>query len=375
MGEYARSARGVVTSNGSMMQIPVPFEPQTVQIYNQTVYAATLSGRTGAVANAFWDFDMGQGSAITQLVGAATPYALIPSYLASGGISAYSAGISLQFGNPQQVQTSTQSGSSTAPTSFYVPAHGYQTGDVVIFEGLYASASTGMPQMCGMPFVVNRTDADNFTVPWNSSGSNYTDLTNSPTPVLGANVMQVLFPYLYAPGVSFISSIALGSTTTVTTTAPHNLVAGSEVAFRIPKVGASGCWGTVQLNALNDPRRPGSPIYGYVMAVNSPTSVTVKINSSNFTAFNPNVPVKSVVGMSFPQMIAVGDINSGGTNYSGGNLYPSPVVNGVQTINGPGISGAFVNNTSSGFIIGQSLSGTANDILYWYASLYDYSNS
>lgn len=367
MGEYARTARGVLTSTGSVMAVNMPFEPQTVQLYNQTV-AANYASRASAVASSFWDFDMGQGTAITNVVGDSTPFALLPGFSATGGISSFSAGIALQFGNPQQVVSSTKSsGSPPYTTSFQVTGHGYTTGDVVIFEGLYESSTSGMPQMSGMPFLITVTDANNFTVPWNSIGSNYTNLSASPA---GATVKLVLFPYLYAPGVSFINSITLGSTTTITTTAPHNLNLGSEVAFRIPQQ-----WGTTQLNALSDPRRPGSPLYGYVMSVVSATSVVVKINSSNFTAYNSNIPVTGVVGLSFPQMIAAGDINSGGTNYSGGNLYPSPMVNGASTINGPSILGAFVNNTSSGFMIGSALAGSLNDVIYWYASLYDYSNS
>ena len=83
-----------------------------------------------------------------------------------------------------------------------------------------------------------------------------------------------------------------------------------------------------------------------------------------------------MVGQSFPQVVAVGDVNSGGVAYSGGALYPSPLVNGVSTINGPAISGAFVNNTSQGFIVGvgaavsdasSTLVGANGNVFYWQA--------
>jgi hypothetical protein len=368
MGEYARSARGIVTSSGAVMAINCPFEPQAVQLYNQTVYQAGNS-RNNSVASSWWDFDMGQGAAIGEVLASSGLSSGSFSYLTTtnfttGGISSFSAGIAFQFGNPVTIQASTK-GSPT--TSFQANGHGFTTGDVVIFDSLWeADYTSGMPQMTGMPFVVTRVDANNFTVTWDSSGSSYTNLTSG----TAATVKLILFPYLYAPGVSFINSITLGSTTIITTTAPHNLSLGSEVAFRIPKL-----WGTVQLNSLNDPRRPGSPLYGYVMTVNSATSVTVKINSSYFTAYNSNIPIMYTSGLTHPQMLATGDINSGGNNYSGGNLYPSPVVNGSPTINGPAILGAFVNNTSSGFMIGTNLVGMSGDAIYWYAYLYDYSNS
>jgi hypothetical protein len=77
-------------------------------------------------------------------------------------------------------------------------------------------------------------------------------------------------------------------------------------------------------------------------------------------------------------------VNTGGTAYSGGNLYPSPSFptfsGGVPTINGPAISGAFVNNTSQGFLIGLGVGNvqasalllTASSVYFWEAFLYDY---
>ena len=77
-------------------------------------------------------------------------------------------------------------------------------------------------------------------------------------------------------------------------------------------------------------------------------------------------------------------MNTGGLQYSGGNLYPSPVfptfTGGVSTINGPAILGAFVNNTRQGFVIGSGsavtdssshLSGATSDVIYWEAYLTD----
>lgn len=357
MGEYARTGRGMLNSTGGVMAVTLPFEPQFVELIN---YTAADTPASGGIPFSYWDVAMGQNYAVVETFNA-TPV-LTTNVLTAGGISTFSAGLSLQFGAPVQVVSI----SKASPASVVATGHGLQTGDVVLFEGLYQSTTTGMPQLCGMPFVVTVSDANTFTIPWNTNQTNYTALSGSPS---GAFVKQVLFPYLYAPGASFITSLSLGSTTTVVTTSPHNLVVGSEVAFRIPSV-----WGTVQLNSAMNVRRPGSPLYGYVSSVINSTSVVVRINSNNFTPFNSNIAVTAVHGLSFPQMIAVGDINTGSSNYSGGALYPSPIVNGSPTINGPAISGAFVNNTSSGFVIGSALAGTAGDDIYWRAALFDYSD-
>ena len=175
-----------------------------------------------------------------------------------------------------------------------------------------------MPQISGMTFVISAVgDADHFSVVWPGGGSNYTALSGSPA---GATVKKVLYPWLYSPGVAYIEAITTGTTTTIVTTAPHNYVVGQEIAFRIPQA-----WGTTQLNSLPDVLIPGSPIYGYVTSVTNSTTFVCNINSTGYTAFNTNLTVAQMVGQSFPQVVAVGDVNSGGVAYSGGALYPSPL--------------------------------------------------
>lgn len=366
MAEYSKIARGSFTSTGAAQVVYLPFQPQTVEFVN---YTAAATPANHGIPKAYWDVSMGQNKAIVDLFNA-TPV-LITDSVESNGISTFNAGLMLQYGAAQQVVSSTK-----ATSTFEVTAHGYSTGDVVIFQGLYSTQYTaGMPQIDGMPFVITVVTADTFTINWDLNQSAYTALAASPT---GAMVKKVLYPFLYAPGRSFISAITTGTTTTVTTTAPHNLVVGQLVAFRIPEE-----FGTVELNSLPNTTIPGSPIYGVVTTVTSSTVVVVNIDSSSYTAFDTNIAVTDVPGLDFPQMIAVGDLNTGGEAITAtSDLYPSPLVNSVRTINGPAIKGAFVNNTRQGFIIGAGtaagdtssvLVGAASDVIYWTAKYYDYS--
>lgn len=367
MTEYSKMVKGSFTSTGAAKVINLPFKPDFIEFYNQT--AAATPAQSG-IPYARWDADQGQGTAVVSLFDA-TP-ALITDDVTANGFSTFDAGLALQFGAAQQVVSATKA----AAAVFTVTGHGYSTGDVVVFSGLYQTQySAGMPQLDGVPFAITVTGANTFTIPFNTNQSNFTALSASPT---GAMVRKVLYPYLYAPGVSFISSLTLGTTTTVNTTGPHNLVVGQEVAFRIPS-----SWGTTQLNSLPNETLPGSPKYGYVVSVTDADTVVVSIDSSAFTAFNSNQTVASVSGLSFPQMVAVGDVNSGGVQISAGSaLYPPPVVNGANTINGPAIQGAFVNNTSQGFIIGAGsaagdsssvLVGANGNVIRWRAMLHDLS--
>lgn len=367
MTEYSRLAKGTATvlASGGTAPINLPFQPDFVEFVN---YTAQDTPTATWIVKAWWDANMGQGTATYDFFDTGPVYST--NSTATGGISTFSAGQLLQFGARQQVVGITKA----SPAVVTVTGHGYVTGDVVIFQGLYQSATTGMPQICDIPFTITVSDANTFTIPWNTNQSNYTALSASPT---GAYVKKVLYPYLYEPGVSYISAITLGATTTIDTSSAHNLVVGQEVAFRVPSA-----WGTTQLNSLPNVVTPGSPIYGYVVSVTDYNTVVVNINSASYTAFNSNQPVASVSGQQFAQMVAVGDVNTGGVPISSGSaLYPPPFVRPigtttVNTINGPAIQGSYFNNTSQGFIIGPSLAvaGQSGQTIYWRAYLHDYSN-
>lgn len=370
MAEYSRMATGSFTSTGAAKAVYLPFQPTWIEMTNYT--AATTPADHG-IPYANWFSGMGQGFGVVSLFNS-TPV-LITDNVAVNGFSTFSAGLALQYGSQIQISGITKASAGVVTTG---SAHGYSSGDVVIFQGLYQSSTTGMPQIDGIPFVITVTGSTTFTIPWNTNQSNYTALSGSPS---GAYVKKVLYPALYAPGQSVITAVSTGTTTTVSTTSNHNLVVGQEVAFRIPST-----WGITELNSLPNTSIPGSPVYGYVTSVSSNTQFVCNIDSSSYTAYDSNQTVASVPGLSFPQVIAVGDVNSGGTAYSGSALYPSPAFptssGGVSTINGPAISGAFANNTRQGFIIGAGtavgdassvLVGASSDVIYWKAGIPDYS--
>jgi hypothetical protein len=373
MAEYSKLASGTFTTAASPVTqvVNLPFQPQRVKLVNTTAYTTPAQY---AVTTAQWDVNQGQGVAVLEyLESASAPWIVAADSVAANGISTFSAGLMLQYGAQLQISGITKASPAVVTTA---SAHGLSSGQVVILEGLYQSATTGMPQISLMPFVITVTGATTFTIPWNTNQSNYTALSGSPT---GAFVRQVLYPFLYEPGVSYISAITTGATTTVTTTNNHNLVVGQEIAFRIPSV-----YGTTGLNSLPNNTVPGSPVYYYVTSITSNTIFVCNAISSSFTAFNSNQTVASVPGLQLPQVVAVGDVNSGGVAYSGGALYPSPVFptfsGGASTINGPAISGAFVNNTSQGFIVGLGVGAvqanalllTASSTYLWEATYFDF---
>ncbi len=364
MAEYSRMASGQVTSvlTSAPTSVILPFIPNYIEITNTTRATGTNDG----VTRAWWETDMGQGAAmLTTTTHSAQD---LTTYITSGGFSTFQGGLSQQFGPTLAIASMTAVNPIVVTTT---GNHNLVSGNVVTFSNLYESSTTGLQQIAGIPFAVTVTGATTFSINWDGSGGNYTAISGSPTTPT-PTVKQILYPNLYAPNVGFISALTLSSTTTVTTTAPTNIQVGQQVAFRIPP-----SWGTTQLNSLPDVLIPGSPIYGYVQSVTNSKTFVVNINSTGYTAFNPNQVFASFPGENFPQVVAVGDVNSGGYPYIGGALYPSPAFyNGkgtgtVSSINGPSIQGAFANNTSMGFIIGGSISGTTSDVILWRAYLHD----
>lgn len=380
MTEYSRMAQGSFTAAGTSGMVVLPFQPDFVELWNYTNIATPGANK---VTRAWWNKGLvvaNNNPTMVQLITSTGPtvsnYDVIANSSSAVGINPFASGLALQYGPQQAVSTITKASPAVVTSS---ANHGLTSGDVVIFNNLTQTATTGMQQIAGIPFTVTVTGLTTFTIPWNTNQANYTAYDTSTSTVDGYFV-KVLNPYLYAPGANIVSAITLGSTTTIDTTSAHNFVVGQEVAFRVPSV-----WGTTQLNSLPNVQIPGSPIYGYVVAVTDYNTFVVNINSSSYTAFNSNQPYSSYPGQTFAQVVAVGDVNTGGVQISAGSaLYPPPFTRPianttVNTINGPAIQGAFFNNTSQGFTIGGGVATTngtatimaASDVIVWHAYLHD----
>jgi len=102
-------------------------------------------------------------------------------------------------------------------------------------------------------------------------------------------------PQYYLPNRFNISQIATGQKTTVTTTVDHNYVTGQLVRLTIPSI--------CRAEALNEQS-------GLVTAIPAANQVVVDIFSLYVTPF---VPAPSTGTQ--PEIMAIGDVNSGPTNF------------------------------------------------------------
>lgn len=388
MAEYSRLAKGTFTAQGTTAVVPLPFQPDYVELWN---YSNIKTKANSTVTRAWWDSGLLDGSNNPTMIegytsGGVVQFDQIPNTSSALGINAFSAGQMLQYGPTQAVSTITASASPTVVTTS--SNHGYQVGDTVIMQGI-TLGTNNMQLLNGVPFTITAVGSPTtFSIKWDSSGSQYSTFTG----VAATLVKKVLYPFLYLPEDNIVSAVTTGSTTTIATTMYHNFEPGQEIAFRVPTI-----WGTTQLNSLPNQLVPGSPIYGYVLSVTDNWTFVCNINSSSFTAFTNNFTMTAATlpGLSYPQVLSAGDVNNGGLSlYQVGvggflatsGLYPSPAfptsTNRVPTINGPAVKGAFVNNTQQGFTIGAgnpavitaaTLIANGN-IVYWHAYKHDFAN-
>lgn len=398
MAEYSRLAKGSFTNTAVAGAAPtaafvnLPFIPDYVELWN---YTNIKTAGTHRITRAWWDNKILDGANNPTMVElyAASATATMFDTIQTNGISAFAAGQLLQYGPVQQHGGGIGDFSITAASPAVVTttnAHNLVSGNVIVFSNLYQTSTTGMQQMAGVPMTVTYVSSTSFSVNWNASGSNYTAFNTATSTGNVGSYKQVLYPYLYCPEQTVITGINrslndqfTGAANTIQTAAAHNFQVGQEVAFRIPTA-----WGSTQINSLPDIPIPGSPIYFYVIAVTQNT-FTVSVSLANITAFNPNQTFLGFIGLKMPQVVPAGDVNTGGAVITAGSpLYPSPQVYSgftnttAPTINGPAIQGAFINNTSQGFVIGPGaaaidtattsfLSATTTNIVYWHAYQHD----
>jgi hypothetical protein len=109
-------------------------------------------------------------------------------------------------------------------------------------------------------------------------------------------------PQFYQPSQFIISAVTLGQTTTITTTVNHNYVIGQLVRLLFP--GKYGC------GLLNEQT-------GYVIIIPAANQVTINLYSLGSDQFIPSPTFLPFQSQTPPQIVAVGENNSGQISSSG----------------------------------------------------------
>ena len=133
-----------------------------------------------------------------------------------------------------------------------------------------------------------------------------------------------IMPGYFEPRVFTITAIALGVTTVVTIANSFNYSIGQEVRFVIPPT-----YGCQQITGQT----------GFVIGLPASNQITVQINSTNYNAFIPSPSY----GPTQPQILAIGDVNSGVTTFISVN---NPNIYGIgRAITSTAIPGSFINTS------------------------------
>lgn len=317
MSEYNKFSDVQFTSTGVAKYIKLPYLPDMVEMWNLTALALNTNHLVGSAVS--WA-NQNAGVAYTQTSnGTANTNAKITS----GGFSFISAG-TYTYG-PTLTISGIVAATGVVTTS---TAHNLVVGDAVQIYG-----TTGMLQIAGTATTVTAVGSTTtFTI------------GNIPTAGFAANATagfckKILYPDLYKPYGSIITGVTAANPCVVTTSLNHSFVVGQEVFFTIPQTVFTGVWGMGGLDSAAVANTTGIPQQAYVTAVTSNT-ITLNIDSSGFAAFAYPTSAQAALGITFPQVFAIGDQNTGQSSV-------------VQPLTPPiTIPGAFYANTSQGVIVG-----------------------
>lgn len=384
MAEYSRLASGKVSSNGGSTAVRLPFIPDFIEISNKK------SAQTGlGVYRAWWNTDMGVGSAFLESANSATSgsygyvYALIPQtvqawtvggYVQGGfgtvqfdgigpsvGVSAPLASGNIVVANAGTYEVTFQA-SGTGPNQFAIFVNGVAqqstvggsgagtqqnsissiltlpAGAVINLVNYVTAGATGLASVVGgtQPNVTANVTITQLAASAGLGVVGYIDViggTSSSGLVNGTGftTIQAGLALQYGPVYGHTATTDFSITATnpmvVTTTTAHNLVSGNVIVF----TGLAQTATTGMSQIANIP---------FVVTVLSPTTFSINYNgsTSNFNAFN------SLTSLSF----------NGSFRQV---LYPALYVPGEAFVNAItlGATTTVVTTAPNNFVVGQEV--------------------
>lgn len=330
MGQIQKSFSASFISDGSAKVFNLAYLPRSVFMLNKT----SFEDQTDNDVNKAWGFSSdANGVAYVDVYGAAG--AVEADRISSGGFS-FITRDTPRFGAAVSASGANSVDKDADFMAVNITSHGFQTGDVVLL-----SSTTGMLQIAGVPYTVTRVNANQFTIPIDTSA--YTFAADA----TAVTAKQLLYPDLYLPYIVYPTGITQAAQAVVTTNIDHKFVKGSRVKFKIPDD-----WGMIELNDLEGTvlsvgNIDNAQAYTEVTDGGAVNAFRVDINTSGFTAFDYPTSAVADAGMDFPQVWPIGDVNFG---------FIGPVPDTPPPL---GIPGAFVANTGYQVIIGTGVAGTA----------------
>ena len=362
MAEYSKIIDGSFTigTTATAKFLSLPMVPDTFEWWNlsnfttpnstEVLYGIAFNGNNGKAY-------VTQNNATPVLVGRETANNIC-QFISAG---TYSYG-------PTATITGIVASTGVATTS---AAHGFAVGDTVLL-----TATTGMLQVSGYWTTVTAVGSTTTFTIGNIPTSGFSNAT-------AGFAKKVLFADLYIPFLNYITGVTQGNGTTtgpttqtvITCSVNPDFVVGQEVAFVLPQPTTTS-WGMNQLDSEYVVRNTGVPQRAYVTAVFGSSGVyssiaanqfVVNVNSTGFSTFTYPTSAQIALGVTFPQVMSIGDGNSGYTLSNTGVPPFLGVQNGII-----GIPGSFAANTRQGILLApadstSSVIFSANDVIRFRA--------
>ena len=293
---------GTFTSDGNIRNIALPSGYSEFRMINITDIGSTAASTP--VMRAQGSSSMSAGSAYYNLKtnGAATVQ--IETTTTTGGFT-FIADSGQR--TPSAAVAITAITNATPPVVSTASTAGLNNGDIVRVYG-----TTGQLNIAGLDFTID-------TIVTNTSFN----LTYMVAPGAAATAgfwRRIPFDARYYPRRRFITSISQATSAVIVMSVTHGFTVGQEVRMIVPSA-----FGMVEMNNL----------LGVITAINTTTnSITVNIDSSGFTAFAFPSSATAALGVTYAQVVPVGEaaINSSSQHY--GNLLDDATYNtsftGVQ---------------------------------------------
>jgi hypothetical protein len=315
---------GSFTSDGTAKTLTLPCDVDYMEVTNYT--KVNTNNATGAVRSEWYRGLAANEALIQYKSGSNAVLSRTASGLSVNGFTLVNTSTSTP-GAPLTITGVSQANPgvvSLASTS------GLSSGDTVRIYG-----TTAMLQIAGMDFTIASLVANtSFTLAYlNSSGF--------AAAATAGTVRRIPYDPIYYPRRRFITNITAATSAVITLSVTHGFTVGQLVRIIVP----SG-WGMTEINNT----------LARVTAINTTTNtITVNVDSSAYTAFAFPTSAVAAAGITFPQVVPVGDAPDTIAN-----------TNAEQSV----LDGATVNQGLIGMILGGGASapgGEANDVIYWKA--------
>lgn len=344
----AASGLGAIRTYSNPVYVQIPSAADWMKVTNFSQWGANGvttanfqgTGNASIGIEFFWQRGMAPGTGIVTYKGA-TSAALDGDTLVTGGFTLYDPTGQSTYSTPVLGPAI----ATTATTNATQPA--VSTGNTagLVVGSIVRMSNTAQTDVNGIDMVVSAVTANtSFTLLFTGNA-----LANAPGAIGGAGFYrQVNYDPIFYPRYRYITNITQASNAQVSTSVPHQYVAGQAVRFEIPAAS-----GMTQLNATPQ----NNYMTATVVTVVDSYNFTININSSAFTAFT--WPTIAQQPSSFPIVSPVGEDTASALASTQPQTPINIFGNQINATNTGILSDSTVNTAFLGMILGSGGNGNA----------------